>query len=219
MSYAEPPPTDRVRLRWKAKMLIEIAYGLPIGSELRVVGGPEWIDSDVDRYEVTGKIDDAMFAAMQKMPAKEQTRQIQLMEQALLADRFKLKVHFETRELPVYALVVAKGGSKLATAKPDEVARLTGTGDGQNNVLAGQGLTMALLVRSPLLRPGGRMVVDQTGLTGTYDFTLKSSTGDADGSGPSLFTAMEEQLGLKLVSTKAPVEVIVVDHVERPDAN
>jgi bla regulator protein BlaR1 len=156
---------------------------------------------------------------MQKMPAKEQSRQIQLMEQALLADRFKLKVHFETRSLPVYALELAKGGPKMVEAKPDEVSTLTGTGDGQSNVLKGQALTMAQLVRSPLLRPDGRMVVDQTGLTGKYDFTLKSSTGDADGGGPSLFTAMEEQLGLKMVSTKAPVEVIVVDHVERPGEN
>jgi bla regulator protein BlaR1 len=219
MFYGEGPLTDRVHLRWKAKMLIEIAYGLPIGSELRVVGGPEWIDNDADRYEMQGKIDDATFAAMQTMPVAERNRQVNLMEQALLADRFALKVHFEKRQLPVYALVVAKGGPKLREAKPDEVARLTGTGNGQNNVLDAQALTLAQLVRSPLLRPGGRMVVDQTGLTGRYDFTLKSSSGDADATGPSLFTAMEEQLGLKLVSTKAPVEVIVVDHVERPGEN
>jgi bla regulator protein BlaR1 len=218
MSYDEGPASDRVRLRWKAKMLIEIAYGLRIGSEDRVVGGPDWIDSDADRYDVQGKIDDATYAAMKAMPAADRNRQINLMEQALLADRFQLKVHFETRQLPVYALVLAKGGPKLAAAKPDETPLLTGTGDGANNVLTGQALTMSELVRSPLLRPEGRMVVDQTGLKGRYDFTMKSATG-VDADGPSLFTAIEEQLGLKLVSTKAPLEVIVVDHVERPDAN
>jgi uncharacterized protein (TIGR03435 family) len=217
MSYEEAPLSDRVHMRWKAKILIEIAYGLHIGSEDRVVGGPGWVDSDADRYEVLAKIDDAAFAALQKMPAAEQQRQVQLMEQALLADRFKLKVHFETREMPVYALVIAKGGAKLAEAKPGEVARLTGTGDGESNVLVGQALTMNALARSPLLRPEGRMVLDKTGLTGAYDFTLKSSNGAAEG--PSLFTAMEEQLGLKLVSEKAPLEVIVVDQIERPGEN
>jgi bla regulator protein blaR1 len=220
VSYGDEPVSDRVHMRWKAKMLIEIAYGLPIGSELRVVGGPDWIDSDADRYEIQAKIDNAIFAEMQKMPVKEQGRQINLMQQALLADRFNLKVHFETRDLPVYALVVAKGGPKMAEAKPDEVSRLTGTGDGQNNVLEGQALTMTQLVRSPLLRPDARMVVDQTGLTGKYDFTLRSATGmDPSADGPSLFSAVEQQLGLKLVSTKARVEVIVVDHMDRPGDN
>jgi bla regulator protein BlaR1 len=219
VSYDEGPPSDQVHLRWKAKLLIEIAYGLRIGSENRVVGGPAWLDNDADRYEVRAKIDDASLAAMKTMPAAERDRQISLMEQALLAHRFKLKMHFETRQMPVYALVVAKGGPKLAAAKADETPLLTGTGDGANNVLTGRGLTMEQLVRSPLLRPEGRMVVDQTGLTGKYDFTLKSSTGvDATG-GPSLFTAMEEQLGLKLVSEKAPMEVIVVDAIDRPGEN
>jgi bla regulator protein blaR1 len=219
MSYAEDPASDQVHLRWKAKMLIEIAYGLQIGSEDRVEGGPEWIDSDADRYEVRAKIDNATYTAMKAMPAADRDRQLNLMEQGLLADRFKLKVHFEARQMPVYALVLAKGGPKMAAAKPDEASLLTGTGDGTNNVLTGQALTMSELVRSPLLRPEGRMVLDQTGLTGKYDFTLKSATGLDATDGPSLFTAMEEQLGLKLVSMKAPVEVIVVDHVERPDAN
>lgn len=218
VSYEEGPVSDRVHLRWKAKMLIEIAYGLRIGSENRVMGGPDWIDSDADRYEVLAKIDDASFAAMKAMPDAERGRQINLMEQALLADRFKLKVHFETRQMPVYALVVAKSGPKMAAAKPDERALLTGTGDGTSNVLTGQAVTVSQLVSSPLLRPEGRMVVDRTGLLGKYDFTLKSATG-VDADGPSLFTAMEEQLGLKLVSEKAPVEVIVVDSIERPDEN
>lgn len=218
VSYDEGPFTDQVHLRWKAKVLIEIAYGLRIGSDIRVVGGPDWIDNDGDRYEILGKIDDASFASMKAMPTAERNTQISLMKQALLADRFKLKVHIETRQLPVYALVQAKGGTKMTVAKPDEKAMLTGVGNGTNNTLTGQAMTMADLVHSPLLKPEGRMVVDQTGLTGRYDFTVKSATG-ADTDGPSLFTAMEEQLGLKLVSTKAAVEVIVVDHVERPDAN
>ncbi|HEV2618931.1 MAG TPA: TIGR03435 family protein [Acidobacteriaceae bacterium] len=216
-SFDEGPMSERVHMTWNTKILIEIAFGLPIGSESRVIGGPQWIDSDADRYEINAKIDDADFATMQKDPHQHLES---LMEQSLLADRFHLKVHFETRELPVYTLVVAKGGPRLTPAKPGEVARLTGTGDGQNNILTAQAMTIGQFVRSPLLRPEGRMVLDRTGLTGAYDFTLKSSiAADPDSTGPSLFTAMEEQLGLKLLPTKAPTEVIVIDHIDRPGAN
>jgi len=217
VSFGEAAPSDRVHLTFNARSLVAIAYGLPLRELNRVIGGPAWIDSDADRYEVNAKIDDADFASMRKDTHDHPEA---LMEQSLLADRFHLKVHFETRDLPVYTLVVAKGGPKMTPAKPGEPPHLLGTGDGQNNVLTAQAITVGQLVRSPLLRPEGRMVVDRTGLTAAYDFTLKSSiAGDPDSTGPSLFTAMEEQLGLKLIPTKAPLEVIVIDHIDRPDAN
>ncbi|HEV2646791.1 MAG TPA: TIGR03435 family protein [Acidobacteriaceae bacterium] len=219
-SLDDGPPSDRVEMTIKTRTLIRVSYGLPSGTDSRVVGGPAWLDGDKDRYEINGKIDETQFAAMQKMSPAEQDRHVRLMQQSLLADRFHLKVHFETRDLPVYALTIAKGGPKMNPAKPGESPRLKGTGDGQNNTLTAYSMTMAEFIHSPLLRPEGRMVIDRTGLTAAYDFTLKSSiAGDPDSTGPSLFTALEEQLGLKLVATKAPLEVIVIDHIDRPDAN
>jgi uncharacterized protein (TIGR03435 family) len=219
-SLEDGPPSDRVEMTIKTRTLIRVAFGLPSGTDSRVIGGPSWIDSDADRYEVDAKIDETDFAAMQKMPPAERGLQTELMEQSLLSDRFHLKVHFETRDLPVYTLVVAKDGPRLALAKLGESPHLTGVGDGQTNVLTAQAMTMAQFIRSPLLRLEDRMVLDRTGLTAAYDFTLKSSIGgDPDSTGPSLFTAMQEQLGLKLVPTKAPLEVIVIDHIQRPDAN
>jgi bla regulator protein blaR1 len=125
---AKKPVRDRVDMILPPGLLIAMAYGLQPGSEgARIVGGPDWLRQDVEQYEIHAKIDDAMVAAMEKMTPEQQHEQVALMEQSMLADRFKLKVHFETREMPVYALVLAKGGSKLIPAKGDETRlRLTG---------------------------------------------------------------------------------------------
>ena len=170
------------------------------------------------------KIDDSLFAAMQKMTPAQQREQVDLMEQSLLADRFKLKVHFETRELPVYALVVAKGGPKLTPAKDGERSNISSF----HSEIAAKAVTLDDFATSSLWTPiGGRLVVDQTGLKGAYDFTLNWSQEQTaaepgqDGA-PALspiFAVIEEQLGLKLVPTKAPVEVIVIDHIEKPTEN
>jgi uncharacterized protein (TIGR03435 family) len=171
------------------------------------------------------------------------------MIQSLLADRFKLKLIHETKELPAYALVVAKNGPKLHEAKPDDTYPNGIKGpDGQGHPqmmrmgpgeLTGQGLSMASLVHL-LSQQLGRNVLDHTGLKDKYDFTLKwapepgegmmlrgpeggnpgaESAPPAESSGPSIFTAIQEQMGLKLESTKAPAEVLVIDHVERPSEN
>jgi len=213
--------TDRVHSILSARLLIAFAYNVPFGFErIRVVGGPDWMGSD--DYEIQAKIEDSLFAAMQKMTPAQQREQVDLMEQSLLADRFKLKVHFETREMPAYALVVAKGGAKLTPAKDGEVSRLSMAG----NEMTAMATTLDQWIHSPFLN--GREVVDQTGLKGTYDFTLTwgSERLSAAGAGqeggtdaPSLFTAVQEQLGLRLVPTKAPVEVIVIDHIEKPSEN
>jgi len=211
--------TDRVHTILPAQLLIAFAYNVPFGFEgKRVLGGPEWMAND--QYEIQAKIEDSLYAAMQKMTPAQQREQVDLMEQSLLAERFKLKVHFETREMPAYTLVIAKGGPKLTAAKDGEVSRLS-----MGNEMTATATTIDQWIHSPFM--GGRTVVDQTGLTGAYDFTLTwseqtvvSGAGQESGTdAPSLFTAVQEQLGLKLVPTKAPVEVIVVDHVEKPSEN
>jgi uncharacterized protein (TIGR03435 family) len=214
--------TDRVHMILPAVLLIASAYNLPVGSERRRIFGPDWLHQD-DQYEIQAKIDDTLFAAMQKMTPAQQHEQMELMEQSLLADRFKLKVHFETREMPVYALVVAKGSPKLTPAKDGESSKISTFRTEQGSELVATAVTLDDFALSPLLTgPAGvRPVIDQTGLKGSYDFTLKwgeeltASSADA----PSLFTAIQEQLGLRLVPSNAPVEVIVVDHIERPSAN
>jgi uncharacterized protein (TIGR03435 family) len=143
------------------------------------------------------------------------------MVRKLMADRFQLKFHYEKRELPVYLLTVAKGGPKLKKGDPNEPA---GLGGGPGN-LGATNATMADLAE--LLAHGflDRPVIDQTGLAGKFDLRLtwtpdemQAATQSADAP-PGLFTAIQEQLGLKLVSTKAPADVIVIDHVEKPSAN
>lgn len=204
--------TDRVHIIGEVSILLQSAFNLPIGSGDQIVGAPGWVNSETDRYELQAKIDDSLFAAMQTMTPEQQRQQVELMEQSLLADRFKLKVHFETRELPAFALVVAKGGAKLTPAKEGESTQLS---SGANET-TGTAVTLDQFVHSPLLRPGGRIVLDQTGLKGAYDFTIKGETGPDPA---SFFTLIQEQLGLKLVPTKTPVEVIVIDHIERPSEN
>jgi bla regulator protein BlaR1 len=220
--------TDRVHFIGQTVLLIASAYNLPLGRENQILGAPEWVEQEANRYEIQAKIEDSLYAAMQKMTPVQQREQVALMEQSLLADRFKLKVHFETREMPVYALVVAKGGAKLTPAKDSEVSMLSNTReDEQGTETTGKAVTLEQLAHSVLLF-GGRRVVDQTGLKGTYDFTLMwgreqpvaSDVGQWDGTdAPLLFTAIQEQLGLKLVLTKGPAEVIVIDHIERPSEN
>jgi len=219
--------TDRVHTILPTTILIEQAYNLPVGSK-RVVGGPDWTRQDVDQFEIQAKIEDSLFAAMQKMTAPQQREQVDLMEQSLLAERFKLKVHFETRELPIYTLVVAKGGAKLTPASPGETSSLTDLDTVQGSEMVGKAVTLDQFVHAPFLRTGGRPVVDQTGLTGAYDFTLKSGpdsfsppgTGqEMEADEPPFFKAIQEQLGLQLVPAKDAIEVIVIDHIEKPSEN
>ena len=146
--------------------------------------------------------------------------------QSLLAERFKLSLHRETREQPLYALVVGKSGTKFQRAN----GNFGGLRIGRTQ-LTGSGATLEMLTTA-LANQLGRPVLDRTGLEGTFDFKLEWAAqagasplpgGDAlppaDANGPSIFTALQEQLGLKLESTKGSVEVLVIDHVERPSEN
>jgi bla regulator protein BlaR1 len=225
-----PPTTDRLHMILPISILITSAYNLPAGSERRIIGGPDWLRQDIDQFEIQAKIEGSEYAAMQKMTPAQQHERVALMEQSLLADRFKLKVHFETREMPVYALEAAKSGAKLNPAKNEESSRISTLGNQQGNEMTAVGVTLEQFVLSPLLTgsAGGRPVVNQTGLKGAFDFALKwtpdqltasAAAKELGADAPSFFTAIREQLGLLLVPSKAPVEVIVIDHIEPPSAN
>src|SRR6185312_3150289 len=214
-----PPPLPRDELRTfiTARMLIALAYNVPALTRDEIVGGPGWLDSQI--YEIDAKINGPLSDAMERMSTAERKQKIQLMQQSLLADRFRLKVHFETRQLSQFALITAKGGRKLASAanpsgphdrsmqqrKDPEVELRAKT-------ISMEDLTTLLQLEQEI---GGRPIANQTGLTGLYDVTLdwlpaRVADANPDVTGPSLFTALEEQLGLKLVETKGPVEVVVV---------
>ena len=206
---------------------IQEAFGIPLNTIGWVIG-PDWINGT--KYVIQGKPPDSIRNAMQTMSNEEQQKEKELMMQSLLADRFKFKAHFETREMPIYELVPAKGGSKLKEL-PDPAKRRFGM---NTSSFRGSATIHDLIdVLQCAADIGGRKVIDKTGLTGIYDFSLKwtplmTATNPDSGSrtvptpdveGAPLFTAIEEQLGLKLVSTKGPGEVLVIDHIEQPSPN
>jgi uncharacterized protein (TIGR03435 family) len=210
------------------KMLIGTAYRV---QEFQISGGPGWIGSD--RFDVVGKAEDP----------KADFDQLRLMLQSLLKDRFKLKFHRETKEVPVYALVVGKGGPKFRLDS-DQISpdvngpALAGAGPNRGAIrfgadsLIGNAVTMSLFARS-LSQRLDRLVIDRTNLAGRFNVQLRWTPADgenpldpggialppADPSLPSVFTAIQEQLGLKLESARGNVEVLVIDHVEQPTAN
>jgi uncharacterized protein (TIGR03435 family) len=225
------------------ELLIDYAYGV---RDFQVVGGPEWINSE--RYLVDAK-----------SVGRASRDQVRLMLQSLLEDRFQLKVHRDTRELPVFNLVMARGGPKLPAPKeggcidgdppplpngdrmpvpgsgPVPLVRCGHLGitleKGGARVFGGKTPVSELIpVLSTMLH---RMVIDKTGLAGLFDIELHfvpddstaslppppPEAGASDPMSPPIFSALPEQLGLRLEPAKVPVEVIVIDHVERPTAN
>ena len=220
--------------------LIRFAYD--IKSDDQLPKDPGWIRSE--KFDIDAKVDDSEVAAMGKLSPDQKFEQYRLMMQSLLVDRFKLKVSTRMKELPVYALVVAKNGPHLTpvNVSPEAIMRHmpTLTGGSRGELKAGA-VSMAMFTRwlSGRSETGDRVVIDATGLKGSYDFTLDwtpddvhnaqfngagagqgpASTSPPDSSGPSFLTALQEQLGLKLVPQKAPVEVLVIDHVEQPSPN
>ena len=195
------------------KNLIMNAYGLTMPSQIS--GLPGWADSD--GFDIEAKMDEDTTAALKKLPKEERVRQNGLMMQSLLADRFQLKIHHETKALPVYDLAIAKGGLKMKKAPADEPEGYS-VGSGR---LEGKSVPIDSFMGS-LAYEVGRLVVNKTGLTGSYSITLKwTPDGEQEtaDSGPSIFAAIKEQLGLKLVPAKGPVDTIVVDRVEKPSPN
>jgi uncharacterized protein (TIGR03435 family) len=185
-------------------------------SDDQLTGMPGWVDSD--HYDIQAKMDEKATAAWNNLTRQQQAEQQRLLIQALLADRCRLKFHRETRQLPVYDLVIAKGGLKMEEAKSDSVNR-SWMATGRFNAQSGAIDSLLFSVANEV----GRVVIDKTGLGDKkFEIDLKWTPDEQQGTadaGPSIFAALEEQLGLKLVSSKGPVESIVVDRMEKPEPN
>jgi uncharacterized protein (TIGR03435 family) len=187
------------------KLLIRLAFQL---QDSQIAGGPNWLETD--RYDIEAKTG---------RPEKTAPDQLRPLMQNLLAERFHLKFHREMRQLTVYALVIQRGGPRLKVKAEGEGSAMNTSGGPKSSQLNGTGVTMELFA-SYVGNRLGRIVVDKTGLSGSYDFTLEWSPDEApDSKAPSLVTAVREQLGLRLESQKSPVEVLVIDSMDRPSEN
>ncbi|MBZ5636105.1 MAG: TIGR03435 family protein [Acidobacteriia bacterium] len=202
--------------------LVAAAYSL---TPRAISGGPPWADSD--RYDILASTPGDIQPKLDEQMA---------MLRRLLTDRFQLTFHRESKELPVFAITVAKGGPKLkpSTAPPGALPYLINTiypeeKGGVHVLLPARNATMMQLAAMMQRAVVDRAVVDNTGLSGTYDFDLEWAPDESQFAGqlqrsvestkPSLFTAMQEQLGLRLEATKGPVAALVIDRVERPSEN
>jgi len=188
--------------------IMSVAYGV---HDKQIVGAPEWLSKA--RFDINGIPD---------MGGVPSLKQMQEMYQKLLADRFHLTFHREVREIPIYAITVAKGGPTLKVADPNEPLNAGNSGSGGERTLKFTNMSMSDFALNMNLYED-RPVIDQTSLPGRYDFTLKwtydISRETDPGAPPSLFTAIEEQLGLKMEAVKGPADVYVIDHVEYPSEN
>jgi uncharacterized protein (TIGR03435 family) len=198
------------------RTLILYAYSLKVDDQLR--GLPKWGDSV--HWDIKARVDPETAEALRNLGQEQRTAEMRLLVRNLLATRFGLRVHPETQELPIYDLVMAKNGSRLAVTAASLKKRGWSSGNGR---ISGKGMDVEALAYSlSTCDDVGRIVLDKTGLTGKYDINLKwtpEGRQETADSGPSIFTALEEQLGLKLVSARGPVDTIVVDRVERPSPN
>jgi uncharacterized protein (TIGR03435 family) len=193
------------------------AYDIVMDSQ--IAGLPSWADSEP--YDIEARADAGTAEAWKKLTYEARWKQEEPMLQSVLADRCQMRVHRETRDLPVYDLVIARGGIKMKEAPADGN---NGESMGSGKV-SGHALSMDSLVYG-LSGIVGRLIVDKTGIgEKKFDFELRWTPDNqraADASpdaAPGLFTSLEEQLGLKLVPSKGTVEVLVIDHIERPSAN
>jgi uncharacterized protein (TIGR03435 family) len=184
------------------RTIIALAYDISIFSmDQHIVGIPAGISNE--RYDIDAKAENPSATGAE----------LRLMLQNILADRFKVRLHEETLEVAGYTLLVGKGGPKLKTI--DE-SRRDAVGSTRHRMIAvaDTAATLATMLSSQL----GQPVVDRTKITGNYAFNLSAPEPD-DQSPPSIFTALQEQLGLKLESQKVPTRVLVIDHAEKPSEN
>lgn len=212
--------------------LVKWAYGLMAGSCAfaecdYLTGGPAWIRSE--QFDVQAVMPESAPIYTFGQFLGRHAPVLQLMLQNLLADRFKLELHREMKEMPVYVLTVAKDGPKLTPSQSDDKRYVQVSGNpalpASDLVMIGRKATMSDLVDLlQATRVTERTVVeDRTGIRGEFNFDVKFAPIDngafGNTSSPSIFTALQEQLGLKLEAAKAPVEFFVIDHAERPTEN
>lgn len=222
------------------QLVIAFAYRLKdpdlmMGRKL-LPGAPSWVNSD--KYDIRAKISSSDLAALQKLKPEQQTDQKRLMLQSMLADRFKLKVRKDAKPRPCYALAVGKNGPRIKEAASSNPAFPDGKMLAKPGSVEAQDVPMSQLAFA-LTAPLNCPVQDKTGLTGRYDFALQYSPDQGLGtygnppaagqqdpapspdnsSGASLFTAIREQLGLKLMPATIPVEGIFIERIERPSKN
>ena len=200
--------------------LIQQAYDV---RGFQVSGGPGWISTD--RYDIVTKNESAGPTQQDLIKMNDAQRDefrtaMMTRLRALIEDRFQVKIHRETKEMQVYGLVVAKGGPKLQPMEPGgrDSSLSVSRGDEAIMHVTAKGLPIPNLVKY-LSDQSGRQVIDETGLTGKYDFQLAFAPDLGDATGPSLFTAIQQELGLRLESKKGPVEVIVIDSAQKPSEN
>ncbi len=233
-SYIHPDPDGLTVGATSLRSLIGEAYGFSLGqlSDQQWVGAPGWAKTQL--FDIHAKVDSAQVPKLKEL-TKAETMMLSVQEivsrtpsfrmvmlQRLLEDRFRLKVHYEQRVMPLYEMTVAKGGVRMKTARPADPEH--GSMSMSNGKLVGENVPMALIpvmFALELERP----VEDKTSVGGNFDFELhwtamgETDAGNGDESAPSLFTAVQEQMGLKLQPGKGPVWVIVVDHAEMPSEN
>ena len=199
-----------------ATLLFVIQQAYALLQPTLILDAPEWVKSD-QLWDIDAKVAGEDAAAYAALKPSEKYR----MMRAALADRFRMKAHTAHREIPVYEIVVAKGGPKLKEATADDAAKehvsMREPGD-LEAVHAGISY-LPIMLNTEV----DRAIVDNTGLTGRYDFTLKyvpaSKSATDETGGPSIFTAIQEQLGLKLQPSKAPMDVLVIDSIQQPTTN
>jgi uncharacterized protein (TIGR03435 family) len=194
----------------------------------RIPGAPGWVYSDM--YDIRAKMSASDLAELSKLSMQKQMPRRREMLRALLADRFKLIVHSEPAEIECYALFLGKNGPRNMKKEPDDEEQSLSWAGARTDVTA-HAFPFGAFVQTTLSAQVGCPIVDRTGMAGKYDFALKWSldtsvmpgpdgvTSAPDTSAPTISTALEEQLGLKLEHTKVPTERLVIDHIERPTEN
>jgi uncharacterized protein (TIGR03435 family) len=224
-----------------------LAYAFGLGYDRELVNAPSWVTSD--HFDIQGKLDDDQIAALHKLSRDERDEQMRLRVQSMLVERFHLTYHFETRDLPVYLLEIAKSGLKCTrdTTSPPAIADPSPPrfrwsapppplppppgwhppSPSEQRALMqslhlrtkGWPFWLTVTLLSHQTELGGRPVIDKTGLEGAYDCEMSWSQVDSDGTGQPFFAAVQDQLGLKFQSSRGPVEVLVIDSISRPSAN
>ena len=213
-SITSPRDGDNITItNMSPHMLIGMAFDLPLHDEIFGLSG--WTDQET--YDVLAKVpEDELQAFHELLPMQRNP-----MLQKVLESRFHLKYHYETKLLPEYALVIGKGGPRVEAAAGGDGPGALRTRHGE---IVGEAASMTDLAQV-LSQQIGRPIADETGLKGGYNFKLdwsperdpNSASAPAANSGPSVFTAIQEQLGLRFSAAKVPVRVLVVDHIDPPD--